>query len=298
VLYEKTNIQESIIKNGENEITKLEDEVRMIRIEISEVQRKVEASRKKVPEIPKLAGRVKQLYEELNTEIMREAKLSNELERTENKDRWREVPGEDPDPEALKAKIQVLEERLNSKKEALLEKELILDEVTNISENLRKQSIESRRETLHVSSTVNDLQARLKNITRKMMATISELSMYQANVIKLESEKNELYSYLHAIRERVEAGLPPTDESEIEFLKILRDKKRYLEMREEKNEQEMIRNSMPPFAVNSTAEPRPGAYIDQIGLPKPYGAFRPFRPSELGANLRHYKPPEIRDPEI
>jgi hypothetical protein len=31
-----------------------------------------------------------------------------------------------------------LEERLNNKKEALLEKELILDEITNLSEKLRK----------------------------------------------------------------------------------------------------------------------------------------------------------------
>jgi hypothetical protein len=38
----------------------------------------------------------------------------------------------------LDAKIHVLEERLNNKKEQLLEKELILDEITNLSEKLRK----------------------------------------------------------------------------------------------------------------------------------------------------------------
>lgn len=51
----------------------------------------------------------------------------------------KELGGEDPDQEALQAKCQVLEERLNSKKENLLEKELILDEITNLSEKLRKQ---------------------------------------------------------------------------------------------------------------------------------------------------------------
>ena len=204
----------------------------MIKIEISEVFRRIEAARKKAPEIPQLASRVKELYEELNFELTKEEDLAQKLEQIENKKRWREIGGEDPDPEALKAKIQVLEERLNSKKEALLEKELILDEVKNISENLFKQANEGRRPTLEVTEKSNELQARLKGITRKMMATISELSMFQADVIKLEAEKNELYNYIQQVKERIDAGLPPTEESEIEFLKILRHEKARLEMRE------------------------------------------------------------------
>ena len=47
------------------------------------------------------------------------------------------MKGEDPDQEALEAKIQVLEERLNNKKEALLEKELVLEEITNLADKLR-----------------------------------------------------------------------------------------------------------------------------------------------------------------
>lgn len=43
------------------------------------------------------------------------------------------------DKEELSAKIQQLEERLNDKKEALLEKELILEEITNLSNKLRSQ---------------------------------------------------------------------------------------------------------------------------------------------------------------
>jgi hypothetical protein len=36
ILYEKANIQENILRSGELEIKKLEDETRMIKIEISE----------------------------------------------------------------------------------------------------------------------------------------------------------------------------------------------------------------------------------------------------------------------
>lgn len=114
------------------------------------------------------------------------------LENPENAKRYRDLGGDDPDQEALEAKIQVLEERLNNKKEALLEKELILDEITNLSEKLRAQALEGRQSSLELSEKVNDFQARLKDLTRKMMATISELSMFQATALKLKQEQDGL----------------------------------------------------------------------------------------------------------
>lgn len=49
----------------------------------------------------------------------------------------------------------------------------------------------------------------------------------------------------------------------------------------------------------STAEVRPNAYIPEgIGLPKPYGEFAPFKPSEPGAVMRHYRNPEVREIEL
>ena len=51
----------------------------------------------------------------------------------------------------------MLEERLNNKKEELLEKELILDEVTNLAEKLRKQALEGRQASLELSERVAQL---------------------------------------------------------------------------------------------------------------------------------------------
>merc|ERR1712228_237917 len=51
----------------------------------------------------------------------------------------------------------------------------------------------------------------------------------------------------------------------------------------------------PNDAQKTTAEPRPNAYIaDDIGIPKPYGSHAPFKPSSLGANMRHIKKPKAR----
>lgn len=299
ILYEKSNIQESILRNGETEIKKLEDDIKMIKIEISEVSRKIEVSRKSIDVIPKLADSVIQLKNELDLEKQKERKLAEDLENPENKDRLKELGGEDPDQEALLAKCQVLEERLNSKKENLLEKELILDEITNLSEKLRKQAIDGRQTTLELSEKVNSFQARLKDITRKMMATISELSMFQANVIKLQHERDELETTLDDAQKRVEQGLPPRPETEIEYLKMLRDKKRYNEDRSLRLQREELEKNIPPFATKTTAEHRYHSYIpDDIGLPKPYGKLACFYPTKPGANMRHFKKPTVKDVEI
>lgn len=66
---------------------------------------------------------------------------------------------------------------------------MILDEVTNLSENLKKDAINGRQSTLQVSEKINEFQSRLRDLTRKMKATISELSMCQANIIKYQNEK-------------------------------------------------------------------------------------------------------------
>ena len=97
----------------------------------------------------------------------------------------------------------------------------------------------------------------------------------------------------------MEENLPPTPETEIEYLKSIRDRKRYEEERQQRMQREALEKNFPPFATKTTAEHRVNAYIpDEIGIPKPYGKNAPFKPSEIGANFRHYRKPEIKEIEI
>ena len=48
----------------------------------------------------------------------------------------------------MDAKISVLEERLNLKKEQLLEKELVLDEVTHLVDEFKQRAEVGRQSTL------------------------------------------------------------------------------------------------------------------------------------------------------
>jgi len=69
---------------------------------------------------------------------------------------------------------------------------------------------------------VNELQSRIKDITRKMMAMVSELSMHQAGALKLQQEVKEKEAELEQCYMRMEKGEPPSDEIELEWMRTLR----------------------------------------------------------------------------
>ena len=64
----------------------------------------------------------------------------------------------------------------------LLEKELVQEQVGKLTERAQKKVESQRASTLAVAKKVNNYQARIKDVTRKMMALVSELSMQQVHV--------------------------------------------------------------------------------------------------------------------
>ena len=66
ILYEKSNIQENILKNGEQKIREKEETIRMINLELKERQRQYAVVGKQIPEVPKLAEKVVSINEELD----------------------------------------------------------------------------------------------------------------------------------------------------------------------------------------------------------------------------------------
>lgn len=178
ILYEKHNIQEQVLTKGELELQAREEDIRRLNLERVELGREKEVVRKFLPVGPEMEADVVTLKEDLDECRRETARLSDILESPEN-DRWRLLPGTDPTPQELAETIKKFEERLNDKKEQLLEKELVLEEVSSLSERLRQQASDGRGDTLELAKRVNDFQARIRAMTKKMMATVSELSMYQ-----------------------------------------------------------------------------------------------------------------------
>lgn len=145
------------------------------------------------------------------------------------------------------------------KKETLLEKELVLEEVSSLADKLRKQALEGRQDTLELAEKVNDFQAKIKDLTKKMMATVSELSMFQATALKLQQEKEEKERVLEDAEENMNKDLPPSEEAEFEWMKMERSriwKEKESIDRAQKAAAEAL---LPSTVTKTTAEPRPNA---------------------------------------
>merc|ERR550514_1692354 len=116
ILWEKSNIQEKLLKKGEEAMLSKSEEIRSLKIDLKEVKRQLHVVQKKIPEVPKLIDEVMRLREQLAGVRKRTDELSLELENPKSVMRkWRKLQGEDLDAETLRAKIQFLEERLNDK---------------------------------------------------------------------------------------------------------------------------------------------------------------------------------------
>ena len=101
IYYEKCNIQENRLKEGEQAIRSKEEEIRMINLELKERQRQLEVVKAQVPEVPKLAANVHTLKAQLDKEKAKVDTLSVMLENPTKHPHWRDLGGEDPDQEAL-----------------------------------------------------------------------------------------------------------------------------------------------------------------------------------------------------
>jgi coiled-coil domain-containing protein 146 len=335
ILYEKGNLQAKVLSDGQIRLREKEDEVRQLELQIKELERRVETIKRKVPSpieyenakktLEKLQLQLdnerrvtRKLAKELEAPIKAAAKTSIETTGAEDagsagsnpaSPRVRKLPGTDASTDQLLTRLEVLEERLHDKREQLLEKDLILDEVTMLSENLRKSAAEGRMSMLNMAKQVNDYQAKIRAVTRKMMATVSELSMYQAQCIQLQQSREQQKKAIIDATRRMREDQPPTDDCESEWLRMQRDRalrkeavmNRTMELQQLAQEPTINPNAQSgaPDYSRTTALPRPNAYIDnELGLPKPYGGAAPFKPSAPGANMRHIRKPVTKPVEI
>ncbi|XP_065829592.1 coiled-coil domain-containing protein 146-like [Oscarella lobularis] len=302
IFYERLNVQESVLRNGDMDMQTKDEEVRFLRMEASDAKRDVDGLRKAVPNKRNIEDELVTVQIQLEQCRDRIKDLEKQLE-SPTGDRVRLLAGDDSTPEALSKKLELTEIRLADKEEQLLEKELVLEEVQRLCERAKKKADLGKADTLAVAKKVNEFQAKIKDTTRKMMAIVSELSMHQANALKLQHGVRERETTLEQCYLRMEQGQAPSDEIHFEWKKIEvveHRKQKEMEMRRE-NEDEAEQYEI-SAGVYTTAEPRPNAYLPdaegELPLPKPYGARAPFKPSEPGANIRHIRKPVQQPLEI
>ncbi|NXT79556.1 CC146 protein, partial [Zapornia atra] len=220
-----------------------------------------------------------------------------------NETRKRDLGGKDPLPPELLKKIEQLEVELVQKEEKLLEIDFLYKHVSKLTDRIRARAEDRKQDTLLFAERANELQKMIKDRTQKMMALVAELSMKQALAIKLRQEMRDKAEFLMVVSSQIDRGLPPPKEIETEWLKILRNER----MREAAAEARAKHaaeeeQAAAPGCVCTTAEQRPTAYIPEdeysLPLPRPYGALAPFKPSEPGSHMRHFRKPVVKPIEV
>ncbi|KAJ1422538.1 hypothetical protein B484DRAFT_399035 [Ochromonadaceae sp. CCMP2298] len=296
ILYERSNQQQDTMRRGEVESTKKEEELRLVRLQGEELKRRYITAKRRLPELDVAASQIKELEESLKREVAVNCELSDRLEDPNNLDRWRALAGKDPDMEQLMAKIRILDDLMDRKREVLLEKELVLEELSSLTEKLRTQALSRRDSAKVLAEKLNGLHGRIRDVTKQMLASVAELSMYQASALRLQQEKLFREKVLEEAEWRIKNGEAPSEEAVRELGRDDRRTALIAELLLHRTEE--LSQEVPEGAFKTAAEPRPTAYIpdDSIGIPRPYG-MSPFKPSDLGA-VRHIRNPQPQSIEI
>ena len=297
VLYERSNKHLQSIHEGTVDYAHKENELRLARLQAEELKRQYGAAERRLPRVEALRVSIAALEAEAARSREDIEVLSERLENPANVDRRRPLHGDDLDVDQLDDKIALLEVRISEKRAQLLEKELLLEEVTSLTTRLHAQALSKRDVAKSLADQLNELQGRIRGVTKRMLAAVSELSMYQATALRLQQEKEEREAFLVRGRECVLAGEPPSEEAVRDLYRLEKKREQLLETLQRKTE---AASKQPFQGVRTAAEPRPTAYIpdDNIGIPKPYGKTAPFKPTEAGSTMRFIRNPIIRDIEI
>ncbi|KAJ8382048.1 hypothetical protein SKAU_G00028260 [Synaphobranchus kaupii] len=300
IFYERVNVQEGLIQDGNMEIQVMEEEMGLLDMLIAKEKREIDLSRKLLPNKRNLEEEITTLQIRLSE--CKDRRLALEKAVEDQQSRVRRLEGTDPSSDQLIKKIEKLEKSLAEQEEQLLEKELVYDQVTQLSQRIRAKAEDGKQDTLDLAKKVNELQSQLKDTTKKLMSAVSELSMEQAKAMTLQQEVKDKEKLLDSCQRRLEEGLTPSEEMEQAWQRTLKaEQRQQADLQEQAMRAEDEEKSQLPNGGITTAEARPNAYVpedDPLPIPRPYGALAPFKPTELGSNIRHIRKPQPKPVEI
>ncbi|KAL7746475.1 hypothetical protein RI367_008125 [Sorochytrium milnesiophthora] len=302
ILYEKSNVQEKVSTTGEEQLVELDETVRHLKLAKSELGRSIEVKKRVAPGVKKMEAELAQLQEKLRDARAKAIELSAFVE-SPSESRTRYLPGSDPAQKDLVARVRKLEEKLAVREEKLLEKDLILEEIAQLTERLKKQTTEGRTESSDTINKANELNRKIRSIAKTTMSKLSELSMTQAQVASLQEERQRKETFFNRLQTALLEDDFYVEEFEAEFQRQEAVRQRRLQQTR-KNvpahegdwtvvPEADIPTYLLPNGTRTVAEPRPNAYLptaeSDLQVPKPYGKFAPYKPQELmGGNLPKY----------
>ena len=114
----------------------------------------------------------------------------------------------------------------------------------------------------------------------------------------MKEERDRLVDDLAMARERAASGEAPDEDAEREWARRVRSEETASAAARDR-EDAAAAAARADGSTTSRAAQRPNAYVPSdpksMGVPRPYGAHAPFKPTAPGANMRHYRAPEPRE---
>lgn len=302
-LYEKSKLQEEVLKAGEVELNKRISEVKVLELELEECVRKESLANATASKVPALDEQVTLLRQQLVEEKRKLEQLEIKAEDPRDPSRRRDLGGENKeveDEDVLRGKLFKLEMLEAEKDLSLKKKDQQLVEISALSNALRVKAAESRADTLELARSVVSAQSKLRQKQRETEALAAELAMYVASAGQFGEILGNIQSALSVAKENVENGLPPDEDAQREWSRVVRYEAVAARMSQQKQaEHDLLENKPPPedpFEESNQQEnaaSRPNAYIPSHkyaeGVPMPYGKNAPFKPGKSPLALRHYR---------
>ena len=274
-----------MIRNGEVKVTEFDENLRFLKLQLQEEMRQIELLRRKKPKKRDNEDELVDLQINLS-KARHEVRLLEEA--LANPDRARELGGMDLNIVELKQKLEQIQLRLANIEEVALEKELLFQHVSRLVQKQENSSADGKVPALEMARQINAAQSQLKARTRTTMARVAELSIVKAKLVDSERERVRLTELLESSITRMECGLPPNEGAEQDWVRYCRKVNR------NNSDLEHEEDLFPISDGFTTAVPRPNAYIPKDGslpLPRPYGALAPFKPTQPGSTMRHFRKP-------
>lgn len=117
---------------------------------------------------------------------------------------------------SMEDKVVGLEESLNTKKERILEREIAIEELDKEIKKIREEIESNKKRHLKDAKRLNEVKMSFRDIMHKMMAVVSEVSVYQTRVVNLERLKQEKTLRLRTVEAKMSAIYHRRMDEEIE----------------------------------------------------------------------------------
>ncbi len=246
LLYERLNVQTNILGRAEAEMRDREEDKMRLNLEAQNIRRDISRLEKIKPTVKRYREEIEVLQKQFLRLEQIENELGNQIEiprldeieaSTQQKARnYRQLKGSDPVPETLRQKLKKTSQRLTEKDREIETRQLAIKDLDSRENDARRQIDENQKAN---ALRHEELRTAIRNaaaLERQIMSTVSELSMYQAQAMKLEDERNMTEEEVSKAREQMDQGKAPNEAIDEEWQRLYR----HVERRREEKQRSLL----------------------------------------------------------